>query len=431
MKIFNTIILCATITFTHPGFGKDYVFAFSPHEDAITSETTVKAIINHLIVNGKAGDRATFVDGYNRQSLGTITLPEDKKYKSPKARLMKNRAAIAGIINFARATRPNAVAPGNILLPQLIRFVGEDLLLADDMDLVVIGSPLYHNAHETQFSMHNGRIPSDAYLTTARTESPFSTVGLSDTLTGLKVHFIYPTGSFNYGDAQEYLVKRFWALHLQQQGAELSTFASDLQVVLSKLKTANKRRAARAFVLDEEQKLEMIQLGRTAPDHVSILKRDVTTRPLSKREINAGANVEVGLTWSCASCDLDLYAVPFPGATPLFFGKTESPQGKYWKDFTTSPESSHGQEVIQFTVPLDLRAIYIYVSFYGGQAPNGVDGEVRISVNGQTYAKAIHISATRGKGSAGMSQALQAGSTGVAHILTLQPMDIINVATGS
>ena len=431
MKTINAIVLLVAISFTSAAAAKDYVFAVSPHQDAISAETMIKAIINHVITRGKGGDRAIFVDGYNRQSLGTITLPEDKKYNAPKARLMKNRAAIAGIINFARAARSNTTAPNNLLVPQLIRFVGEDLFSANELDLIVVGSPMYHNPHELQFSMHDGRIPSDAFLRTSRTESPFSTVGLDETLTGLRVHFIYPSGSFNYGDAQEYLVKRFWSLHLQQQGAELTSFVSDLNVVLSKLQSANKRRAPRTFVLDTDQKLEMIQLGRTEPDHVSILERDLTTRALSKREISAGAQVELGLTWSCTTCDLDLYAVPFPGATPLYFGKTKTLQGRYWKDFKTSPETSHGQEIIQFTVPLDLNAIRFFVSFYNGHAPRGVNGEVRVSVNGKTYAKPFHVPATRGQKGKGMPQVIQAGTSQAAHILAFRPLTVIKTQTGS
>jgi len=143
--------------------------------------------------------------------------------------------------------------------------------------------------------------------------------------------------------------------------------------------------------------------------------------------LRRAAHVEIGLSWDCLACDLDLYARPFPGAPVLYFNHTVSPQGRYWKDFLRSPRGTNGRESIEFDVPLDLRVLQIAVNFYQGQAPQGVKGELRLAVEGQTYAASFHIEAEKGNKGAGLTEAMETGHSAHAQTLLFNPHLIVGV----
>ncbi len=405
---------------------KDFIIALSPYREPVNAETEAKALLTFAIEHGQPGDQFTFIDAYHLDTIATIAFPEDERSQSPKARIRKNRQAISELISFGqRSAQSDTVTHAAALLPQLTGFVRDNVLASKDAALIIVGSPFYDNTAEPQLNMTTGRIPSDGYLHAQRVESPFSVMGLTDTLDGLKVHLVHPPGIFTYGDTQHHLVKRFWSLYWQQQGAELLSFTNDLDVVKTKLANGSTRRSPRLYEMDLASKLEMIQLRReTDANAVSILKREITTQPLNPADIHRADRVEIGLTWSCPSCDLDLYAVPYPGADVLYYGNTSTAQGLYWKDFTNSPQATNGQEVIQFNVPIDLRVLRIYVGFYNGHAPGGVDGEVRLSVNGWTYAMPFHLDAEQGRQGAGMRATLRTGKPSGNHVISVLPTAI-------
>ena len=136
-------------------------------------------------------------------------------------------------------------------------------------------------------------------------------------------------------------------------------------------------------------------------------------------------NVEIGISWKC-QCDLDLYSRPIPNAQVLYFGETSSEFGQYWKDYREAPNAANGFETILFKVPLDLRVLLIAINFYDGDAPQGVSGEIRLSVDGQVYASAFQIKAAKGNQGKDIVTTVNSGRS-TAHSILIDPLHIVGL----
>ncbi|HWY75340.1 MAG TPA: hypothetical protein VN281_06970, partial [Verrucomicrobiae bacterium] len=110
----------------------------------------------------------------------------------------------------------------------------------------------------------------------------------------------------------------------------------------------------------------------------------------------------IGIRWK-DNIDLDLYAIPRPGAETLFFQHDRSAEGYYFKDHRSSPGREY--EFIEFESPVDVRDVRASVNFYGGSCPAGPRGEVRIEFLNRIYVGSFEIAATEGnQGRSGRSQ---------------------------
>ncbi len=149
-----------------------------------------------------------------------------------------------------------------------------------------------------------------------------------------------------------------------------------------------------------------------------ILQTSIYERPISKASLPASVfrqatHVEVGITWECGGCDLDLYGQRQSGSTAIWLLNTQTPDGQSLRDFRTSHAARTSYETLAYHVPVDLNHLLLAVNFYNGSSPGGVKGEVRISLNGHTYAMPFHVLAQEGNGKGGKARKLSrlAGQT--------------------
>ncbi len=169
-------------------------------------------------------------------------------------------------------------------------------------------------------------------------------------------------------------------------------------------------------------KVEMIQLAPVRLTQKSIYERDVTSAQLPDSKLRKAERVELGVRWQCA-CDIDIFAQPFPGAAVLSYKTARSPQGLFFKDYRDA-NATEGYETIEFAVPLDLRVLKVAVNLYEGSAPQGVTGELRMTVDGQTYAMPFNIPATSGNGGADApTQGINGRSS--KHTITLDVLSML------
>lgn len=416
MKLTKTLLQTAialTLSFAATsGQARDIVVALSPYETAETIKAHSTQVLE-LALSLEGGDRVVMLDGYRLKQIGIFTIPSDARYSSARARITKNRPAVAALVQFGQAALPvgESGAPsviGAVRLPQLLRFVAGTIKGDESIDLIVMGSARYDDPSEPAFSMSEGQFPSDGHLVHSRADTPFGTKGMESTLSGVRVHIAYNDAMLS-NDRLAHFVERFWALYIGAQGGELASFLSDRSTVLSQAKHGAS--STQAYERDEAaDKLEMIRL-RPVEMHDSIFERPVSRTPLPQSSLRQAQSVQIGVSWNCTGCDLDLYAKAHPGAQTLYFGHTRSPEGAYWKDYTRSPETVNGYETISYRVPVDLKALVVAVNFYGGSAPDGIGGQLRLSVNGQTYAQAFHMNATRGVRSDGVDSIIERGKS--------------------
>lgn len=429
MKLLPSLfILAASFLHATQASSRELVIAVSPYMDTAAAKGQSIEVLKFL-TEQEPGDTAIILDGYNLTLLGEWNTPENPAYKSPKARLAVNRSAVAALLRFSGSATPPGGAgkptvTGALRLPHLLRYIAANFPSADRQDVVILGSPLYEDLDTPALSMTQERFPGDGHLFSAPSTTPYGASGNSELLTNMWIHIGYGDNGMTGSDRHDEYILRYWTLFIEQQGGTLSSFVGNLPTLFRGIKR-NAAPLKHDFSPERSDKLEMIRL---APVEVkeSIFERPVTAAPLPAAKARRAERVQVGLSWDCA-CDLDLYAQAYPGATLLYYAQTTSPQGRYWKDYTHSPKSSNGQEVIAFGVPLDLRSLRLAVNVYSGSAPDGIEGEIRISIDGATYARAFRLEATTGNGGAGMPQMMQTGYTNNDQTVFINPLQVVGV----
>lgn len=425
MRIFHFILLSMLLSVAPAlAHSRNFVIAFSPNQPATDAKAQTAHALQFLVTL-EPGDSAILLDGFHLKTLGTFTVPAGAAYASPKARLGANRAAAGTLMNFAKNARGSSAS---VRLPQLLRHVAATYAAAAPVDVIVFGSPLYDDPNEPEFSMAGGLIPSDGHLKTSRAKSPFGAADNPKALANLRVHLAYGDEALMQSDRHRYFVERFWTLFTQMQGGALTTFTADRQALFARVRGAALP-TAQPFTLDASTKLEMIRL-RAESAAVPIYERPVTRASLPVHLWRSTGPVQIGLTWDCGACDLDLYARPRADAPVLYFGNSTSPDGTYWKDIRQSPRARSGYETIEFYGPLDLRALQVAINFYEGHAPEGVNGELRLSLEGRTYAAGFRIAATTGNGGNGIASALQSGRAPSPQVVLIDPLTVIAARTG-
>lgn len=433
LSVFLSLLLVLFALAGHAS-ARDMAIGLSPYLDAADAEAQIKSVLQFLAETLEPGERCILFDAYRVQTLGTFMVPDKAVYRQPKAKIQANRQVVGAMIQFARtAKRPQGESEpsvvGAIRLPQALRFIGEDYPVMQDADVILLGSPLYDDPKDKPFTMRPNHIPGDGHLTKARSVTPYGIKGQDSVLAKRRVHLAFPDGNWRQDDHHEYFVRRFWTLFVEGQGGQLSTFTNDLPTLFQRVKS-NAPSPKHGYTAEPTDKLEMILMRPPTVKHqTSIYERPISSTQLPANLLRQASPVEVGITWECGGCDLDLYGQREPGATAIWFLNTQTSDGQYFKDFRNSPRSANGYETLAFHVPVDLNALLLAVNFYHGSAPGGVKGEVRISLNGQTYAKVFHIPAQEGNGGVGRQETLTARRANNAGWLVLDPLEVLGIRT--
>ncbi len=428
IKLFSTLLLLCLFAM-QSAYGLNLVVALSPYMSPSEAKQQNVRLLQFL-TQLKPGVEVVLLNGFHHSIIGEFKIPNNPSYNSPKARLGVNRKGVAALMRFAG----NAVTPGAenhpsvtgaVRLPQLLRYIANNFAQGDRLDVIVLGSPFYDDPREPAFSMAHGHFPSDSHLFASQSRTPYGAANFSDLLAGLHVHIGYGNERIMRSDRHRFFVERFWTLYVEQQGGHLTSFVGDLPTLFRRIDN-NAIPPKHNYVPVQSGKLEMIQLR---PDEIrqSIYNRPLSTVPITQAQIRRASHVEIGIAWECGACDLDLYARPTPNAQILYFGHPTSEYGRYWKDYRNSPKPTNGFETIGFDVPLDLRSLLIAINLYQGEAPQGVSGEIRLSVDGNTYASAFHIAATTGNQGKGISETIESGRSSQPQSIIIDPLRIVGL----
>ncbi|GJL75956.1 hypothetical protein [Nitrosomonas sp.] len=429
----NTFLLCITLfvwlAAAQAASARNMVVAVSPYYPPDEARRHSIALLKQLTELNQ-GSRVTLIDGYNLSIIGEFTIPDNPAYNNPKARLGVNREAVAALKRFAdRAVMPGSeghpAVAGAVRLPQLLRYVANNFNHDGRLNVIVLGSPFYDDPKEPAFSMTNGRFPSDGHLFASQGKTPFGAAGQSGLLKNITLHIGYGSDRIMQGDRHGYFVKRFWTLYMEALGGKLGGFVADVPTLFRRV-SLDGAPPAHDFRPVKSNKLEMIILN-PVENRQSIFERPVSKTVLPQAQVVRAERVQIGISWACALCDLDLYAQAMPGAPVLYFGRTVTTHGRYWKDYRNSPQPTNGFETIGFDVPLDLRTLTIAVNFYEGEAPQGISGEVRLSVDGHTYASTFHISATTGNKGRSVLEAMESGSANQPQSIIINPLRVLGL----
>jgi hypothetical protein len=389
-----------------------FVVGISPYLDASVKDSVYRSLVRLLVQDLPPNTKLEVYDAFNLKSITRAFIPNAKVFNSPKTRASQFASSIGDIREFLAQenTKPGGSKPGvdgAIRLPQFCDFLAQ-LRPQHDGDakvpLLLIGSPLYQDAREPDFSMTDGYFPSDGHLRASREESVFGLNPGNGAAPGLQVYWAY-FGDPWMSDLHREKVTRFWSLYMERNGGSLASFSSDLATALAAFSSESPgpSAAANGWVADPlAAKPEMLRVNRTV-NLVDWLTGDAfpeTSPPPPSRMVGP---LKIGIRWK-QNIDLDLYAAPRRGAETLFFQHARSPEGYYFKDHRSSPGREY--EFIAFESPVDVREVRAFVNFYSGSQPGGPQGEVRIEFLNRIYRGTFEIASSEGnKGRSGPSQA--------------------------
>lgn len=407
------------------------VIGLSPYQEQVTATKQAKQVILFLSEVLEPGDSALILDAYNLSTIGTFSIPDKPAYRNPKAKVGANRAAVASLLAFGKAAKaPQAgdlsLVSGSIRLPQFVAHVGGQVASGKETQVLVWGNPLYSVPEEPQFSMKVGHIPNDGHLLHSRKDTPFGTKGRDKLLANVQVHL--GTGDhWRLNDQHGYLVQRFWTLYLERQGGALASFTSDTATLFRRVKDQAPA-PPHDFVLEPSDKLEMnLFRYKVDKEEISIYERPVSTQPVSPALARKAEGVEIGLSWDCPSCDLDVHAQAHPQAQVLNFINTSTPEGQYFKDFTSSPRPTQGYETIAYRVPVDLTKLRLAINFFGGAVSKNIEVELRISFQGLTYMQRYQVAARTGNKGVGRESTFRSGKPANLNWIVIDPLQVVGL----
>jgi len=366
---------------------RTYIIGLSPFLNKSVKDDIYRSIVRLVVQDLPLNSTLHLYDALELKTISQIKIPDARVFDSPKTRANQFAPAIHDLKLFLAEDHPKPTAPhlnfdSAVRLPQFLDFLSDNLQISNSSRaLLLIGSPLYHDAKEPAFSMVDGYFPSDGHLQANREQSIFGYTAVSKSTQPLLVHWIY-FGDPWLNDLHKEKITRFWTLYLERRGAQLASFAADLSTVCQAFTrpSTEEEHSRKRWTIDAAQKrIEMLRISRNvevADWLTGTSLSDTAQTPPS----SLNGPMKIGIRWK-ANIDLDLYATPVHGAETLFFQHVRSPEGYYFKDHRSSPGKEF--EFIEFESPVDARQVEAFVNFYKGYCPSGPQGEVRIEFDGK------------------------------------------------
>lgn len=413
------IIAALLLTLNTPVFAREVIVALSPYQNAKIAKEEISLIIN-TFNEMIGGDRMIILDGFNLKTIASLTVPESKRYQSPKARIAKNRKDVAKLVQFIRSISPKT-SP-SVKLPQILRFAAENYAYNGVVDIIILGSPFYDDPNEPASSMLNRKIPSDGHLNVRHEKSVYGAKDNEEGFKNIRLHIGFNDENIFGSDQHRFYVKRFWALFTSVQGGALTTFTADKGLLFERvIKSAPKPKYN--YKQGKETSLEMIRILVATTKKISIFKRALSTQPIPENIIHSARHVEIGISWD-QDVDLDLHARPFAGAQALFFNKKSTQYGIHLKDYTVSPASASMYETIIFHKPIDLSNLEIGVYVFSPRKEKLVAATLRIAIGGKVYEHDFTLSTSGHR----ISSKNIFDSSHSSRAITFKPLDIIQRA---
>lgn len=376
-----------------------FVVGLSPYLDRSVKDEVFRGLVQLLVEKLPLNTTLTVYDAFHLRQIAHASLPNLRVFTSAKTRAHQFALALQDIRQFlatehSKPAHESLTFDSAIKLPQLYDFLVENLEQTNEpVTVLLLGTPLYHDAKEPAFSMANGYFPSDGHLQASRDQTVY---GMRPRA-GPSPRFTFHWACFGdpwLNDLHQEKVTRFWTLFLQARGAQLATFVSDLPTALQAFgRGATAGASPSQWTLDPHAtKVEMLRVARDV-DHTDWITRDTVPEAAQQPPDTLIGPMKIGIRWA-HQADLDLYATPRAGADTLFFDHVRSPEGYYYKDHRSSPGREY--EFIEFESPVDVRQITAKVNLYRGSCPGGAHGEVRIEFDGRIYSSAFRIAAENG-----------------------------------
>ncbi len=368
----------------------------------------IEDLIQHEM---KTGDTLRVFNAFDIHSIAAIEIPNKKAFEFPKVRRKQFRRQIKSIKGYLGGMSNEDNYSDAVLLPQFLEHLSTHVVDSrknEPVNVLVLGNALYKDDREDAFSMREGWFPSDGHLKVSQRHSVYGAAKKVGQLKNFTVHILHTNRPEEwYNDLYRHRIQRFWNLFVKVQGGVLSTFTQDTEAAFSRFAegglkpkkeygfdyTANKvemLRARREVVPSTIETTSQIPMS----DGANFLEEGI---PISNQPpITTEGTLKIGIRWPCNRCDLDLYARGSEDESYLYYRNVENSQGKYFKDFRSSPDTINGLEYITFTESVNVNDLQVMANFYSGSSEGGAEAVVRVFFQGLTYESPFRIEAETG-----------------------------------
>ena len=405
-----------------------YVIGLSPNYETADRVKVLQQTLLFMLQGAATGDDITVCDAWNLHVVTRVKIAKGGILQdNAQARARHLGGSIAAVKDFVLAEHAYSPEVANaIRLPEFIDLAGAQLRLpGQTLRIILIGSPLYVS-DDHAFDEHDA-YPSDAALSMDVRSSPFSTLSRKNTLTGVSVHFAYLHDCF-INDFHRERITRFLTLFLKEQSGCLVTFALDPSLAFQRAIDNIQQAVVQVEIDPNDTKLEMRRVRARSvplwfapvsqaqpPIVTNLAPQSAPTEPIhptvssnSPPSItNQAPNalqavfpitvtnniIGIGLMWK-APVDLDLYVLPKNSARELYYGRTQTPEGKYFHDYRTA-NAGLDYEYVELKTPVDIRNVKAWVNYYWGNA-GPIQGKAIVYYDGKTYAGEFSLAARSG-----------------------------------
>jgi hypothetical protein len=394
--------------------------------DAQTGNDVLSAILD-LVFGSAAGDRVQVFDALTLQRIADMTIPGGQA-SNAKARTMALKKEIAELrAFFSRTASVRSGKDRQIRTPQFLELAGSTLKTkSGDTTLILFGSAYYLDEKDPESTFGHGRYPSDGCVLASSQQSVFGTSNKQALLNGAVVHFCYLSEHFDC-DQERTAIRRFWKIHCDGLGANLSTFVASTGLTVERALSGVTDPVTRDRVDPRDTTIEMRSVRATRVERVEV--GDETAggeqeEPIPRLPTGADPRIQVALdeiprpahgaltiaaVWvaegNAVAADVDLYVAPTPSAAELCFSKRQTPEGTYLRDIR-SARSDLGDdrwiacwEVVEIVTARADDAT-CWLNLYRG--PGGaISGVVRILFADRAVDRPFAFPAIAGDGAAG------------------------------
>ena len=396
-------------------YSEEYIIVLSKdYPSSVDREVIGNNIVKFVLINLKRGDNLSVISNEGFKTLATFNVLDKDGYDNKNVKRKKFSRRLMKLSKYIKniPISNDTIAHSLLSEPQLLKHLSihnfsELTEEQRNIHILLIGNALYKDMKEPNFNMREGWFPTDGHIRANEKQSIYGTSNKNGYLKGVSLHHLVTNKDDEwFSDLYKLRIKRFWSLFLKNQGGELSTFSTDADTAFNRF--SNHSKGVEIFNFDHtSDKLEMLKTRRVS----------VPIQPLSSNNIddlddaefmNDGIHIssiaptaikgklKIGISWTCTACDLDLYAKSNGASKYLYYSNVLTSEGKYFKDFTTSPNTLNGLEYIQFTRDFEMNNMDIRVNFYKGTLQGGVSGIVRAEYENKVYEKHFSISANSG-----------------------------------
>lgn len=374
---------------------------------------SVASATGELLYRSDPGTRVTVVTGDPFDTLTEMRVSDGSL-------TLRQQRARPWIVRSVRAIQSATNADAMFLVPDMLDAIARQLT-PTNADIILAGPVLHRDPRQRNFNFTTNW-PNDAHLSAGHDRSPFSTVERAHLLDGMSVHWLVTDTDKVFNDNQAESVRRFWSLFVATQGGVLASYSTDATSVFANATHGKRTPFLSATINPRDTNVVMrsrsMQVANEddspAPPIPVVITNVITATNIvtitNWVHVQTGevmprvtpGNSGVGIKWTQPpgephNVDLDLY-VRVPGdGTELFFARTSSRFGRYFRDIRQSiPVTSGDWRALWEFVELDGDEMpqQIWINLYSGQGP--VQGEVRIQHRGREHIIPFVFPAVRG-----------------------------------